>query len=167
VKVLECSSRGDRRFSAFFASLPVDGKQTTIEAAYQGAKRFSGEPPAPDWRANKGRKPDRLVIGRSEVSGQYARAYYDLLWVKYLDSHPELVEEARSYDEFTDMFARPGSVSQADSIRAYVKEGRESIMGRADVRLLLFELRQGGLGARGVRRASQLRFSGREGEHDH
>jgi len=53
---LECSSRGDRRFSAFSARIRQRGNRS-IEALYQAAKIFEDGSTGLSWRAAKGGKP--------------------------------------------------------------------------------------------------------------
>jgi hypothetical protein len=132
-RVLECSTRGDKRFSALVARVRVAGYWATIEEHYQLSKRFKGSPAPTTWREGKGKAPDYLVVVGRHIPESLKRAFYDMLWVKYLDAHPDLVEYAKLFDDYSDCFARPGGVSQADSIRAYVKSGRESITSRWDV----------------------------------
>lgn len=69
------------------------------------------------------------------------RAYYDLLWAKYLQAHPDLVAYAATFDAFHDPFARPRQANQAESIRQYVKAGREAVFERPDVQALVRLLR--------------------------
>ena len=57
---------------------------------------------------------------------------YKMLWVKYLDKHPELVEYASQFDEFNDKFRGKSINCQADVIRAYVK-GNRRILLRTDL----------------------------------
>lgn len=54
--------------------------------------------------------------------------WYKLLWLTYLDEHPELVEYARQFDDFCDSFEKGTVNNQADIIRKYVKEGREKLL---------------------------------------
>lgn len=69
MKILECSSKGDKRFSAFFAYVEIFGKNT------------------------------------------------------------ELVEFAKQYDDFNDIFKGKDTINcQADSIRKYIKQGRDFII---------------------------------------
>lgn len=58
MKTLRCDSQGDKRFSALYAQVVVEGKLDTIENHYQLAKRFEGKPAPTTWRAAKGRRPD-------------------------------------------------------------------------------------------------------------
>ncbi len=126
-QILECSSRGDRRFSALFARIEVFGRRASIEEHYQMSKRFP-EPPR-SWREAKGRRPMHLEINGKTFPTSYLTAWYALLWLLYLDAHPELVEYARKFDDFRDSFARPGRNSQAEMVRLYVKQGRGALLG--------------------------------------
>lgn len=126
-QILECSSRGDRRFSALFARIEVFGRRATIEEHYQMAKCFPWKPLT--WREAKGCRPTHLEIGGKVFPVSYLTAWYALLWLLYLDAHPELVEYARKFDDFSDSFARPGCNSQAEMVRLYVKQGREALLG--------------------------------------
>ena len=67
----EVSSRGDRRFSAFYAKLP---NGTTIEKAYQAAKGTGKGKPAADPNFN------------------YWDSYLSL-WRAWADANPNLLEE--------------------------------------------------------------------------
>ncbi len=126
IKVLECSSRGDRRFSALYAQVEVCGRLAAIEEHYQLAKRFPWAPR--HWREAKGLRPTHLEICGKQFPVSYLTAWYALLWVLYLDQHPELVEHARQFDGFRDSYARPGCNSQARMIELYAKHGRESLL---------------------------------------
>lgn len=53
---LECSSKGDKRFSAFSAF--VNGK--SIEAQFQGAKVFEDGSTGLHWREAKGKKATNM-----------------------------------------------------------------------------------------------------------
>lgn len=140
-KVLECSSRGDKRFSALFAQVEVYGIIDTIENHYQLAKRFPWVPKT--WREAKGKKPLYIEIGGQQFPVQYLSQWYACLWLKYLDQHPELVKYARQFDSYHDAFARPGKNSQAEMIRLYVKEGRNAMLSyTAELRALLMQKNQ-------------------------
>lgn len=125
-QILECSSRGDRRFSALYARIEVFGRCATIEEHYQMAKRFPWKPLT--WREAKGRRPTHLEIGGRVFPVSYLTAWYALLWLLYLDAHPELVGHARRFDGFCDSFAGPGRNSQAEMVRLYVKQGRGALL---------------------------------------
>jgi O-acetyl-ADP-ribose deacetylase (regulator of RNase III) len=132
MKTLECSSKGDKRFSAFFAKVEVYGKFDSIENHYQLSKRFigeNGEVIVPkSWKEVKGKTPDFFEVKGIRFPIEYLSQYYKLLWVKYLDNSPSLVKYAAQFDEFTDMFRGNSINCQADVIKQYVKEGRESIL---------------------------------------
>ena len=138
MKILECSSKGDKRFSAFYAYVEVFGRNTNIERHYQSSKKF--------YDANitkaKGLQPDYMEIDGKQIDKKYLTAWYKLLWVKYLDQHKELVDYANEFDDFNDIFKGKKSINcQADVIRQYVKQGRESIMQENDVVELLMILK--------------------------
>lgn len=126
-RVLECSSKGDKRFSSLFARVSVYGRMASIEEHYQLSKSFNGVRPT-NWREFKGKEPTCFVIRGKEFAPNFLGSWYTLLWVKYLDEHPELVEYAKGFDDFTDMFRGKSRNSQAVVIRKYVKEGREACM---------------------------------------
>lgn len=127
MKVLECSSKGDKRFSAFYAKVSVFGKIDSIESHYQSVKyKFDDKKYAKPCR--KGERVDYLIINGKGLHARFLTPYYKLLWVKYLDNNPELVEYAKQFDSFNDMFKGRAINCQADVIREYVKQGREIIM---------------------------------------
>lgn len=123
MKTLECSSRGDKRFSAFHAKVDVFGIVDTIENHYQLCKRFGSFIPK-TWKDAKGKKPTHIVVDGRELDVRFLTPYYKYLWMKYLDQNPELVEYAKQFDNFTDMFRGKSINCQADVIKRYVKEGR-------------------------------------------
>ena len=104
----ECSSRGDKRFSALCARLP-DGR--TIEAHYQcDVKGY--QPGGTDWRLGKGKPP----LDRSK--DMYAE--YRALWLIWANNHkPEMRElfvAAKKHNGvLSDMFAS-GPISQARAL---------------------------------------------------
>ncbi len=102
---LECSSHGDKRFSAFYAR--VNGK--SIEEQYQAAKKFSDGSTGLHWRQAKGKRP---------VNAAECRAFYESLWRQYIAEHPELLEVLKAASGLSDIFARPGSVNQAEVLWA-------------------------------------------------
>ena len=108
--MLECSSRGDKRFSAFYARIKSMGNKS-IEELYQGAKVFED--------GSTGLSP-REAKGKKAVNMEYCAQLYDELWFKYLDENPELVEVLRKYKGYSDMFGRPGCQCQALSIYKYM-----------------------------------------------
>jgi hypothetical protein len=100
---LECSSRGDKRFSAFFAR--VGG--ASIEAMYQAAKIFADGSTGLTWREAKG----RAAINQVEVA-----ALYSYLWNKYIAEHPELLTVLQQASGLSDIFGQPGRCCQATEL---------------------------------------------------
>lgn len=140
--VLECSSAGDRRFSALFARVTLAGQTRTIEEWYQLSKRWEGQPPPTSWRQAKGRRPDYLEILGVRVPVRLMSAWYDFLWFRYFVEHPDLAAYARQFDAFHDRFARSGRQNQAQTIERLVRDPK-GFLRRPDVQELLRLLRQG------------------------
>lgn len=125
---LYCDSRGDRRFSALFAKVTAFGLERPIEAHYQLAKRQTGQDAPTKWTQMKGKKPNYLDIYGHRFEVKRLGAWYALLWVWYLDDHPELVAHAQQFDTFDDRMAGKSVNRQDDMIERYVKRGRESLL---------------------------------------
>lgn len=98
---LECSSKGDIRFSPFYAK--VNGK--SIEEQYQAAKIFEDGSTGLSWQKAKGRKAINL---------EECICLYDKLWRHYIDEHPDLLLVLKQASGLSDMFAQRGSVNQAE-----------------------------------------------------
>lgn len=132
MKILECSSRGDKRFSALWAKVEIFGVTDTIENHYQLSKRFEtlmGVEVPQHWKDAKGKKPSFFEVDGQVFDLKHLDKFYSLMWVKYLDNHPELVRYARQFDDYNDMFKSKNSiVCQADVIRQYIKQGRHTIL---------------------------------------
>lgn len=119
MKILECSTRGDRRFSAFGAYITICGKTDCIENFYQQAKK------AEDGSvAGKGRAFSYFVCPFCglEFPGEEVSNLYKGLWIIYFNNHPELLEYAAGFDDFHDMFKGKSVNCQADVIREMVKD---------------------------------------------
>lgn len=110
----ECSSKGDTRYSALFATLP-DGR--TIEEAYQldvkGHRQFSN-----DWRYGKGKPPLDTT--------KDLWVEYKALWSVWADANPDLMNElaeGASYhgNTLSDMFAST-DISQARALAELLNE---------------------------------------------
>ena len=100
---LECSSRGDSEFSAFYAK--VNGR--SIEEQYQAAKVFEDGSTGLTWRQAKGRRS----INQEEVATLYSK-----LWDQYIEENPYLLERLREASGLSDMFGQPGHVCQATEL---------------------------------------------------
>jgi hypothetical protein len=100
---LECSSKGDKRLSAFYAK--VNG--ATIESQYQAAKQLG------DGRTNlsvneaKGKRP----VNYEEVAKLYSE-----LWDRYIQEHPELLTLIINATGLSDIFGQPNHVCQATEL---------------------------------------------------
>lgn len=107
--ILECSSKGDKRFSAFFARIKKYGN--TIENLYQAHKIFEdghgGLISNLGWREAKGKKA---------VNQEECRKYYSELWDLYFEENPILYRVISNYKGFSDIFGKEGSVCQAIEI---------------------------------------------------
>lgn len=112
----ECSSRGDRRFSAFFALMP-DGR--AIEEHYQcDVKGY--DPGGKNWRLGKG-KPTLRGQSREELWQAYLG-----LWRTYCEANPGLLDElarkcAPAGWVLSDTFAS-SSINQAHALATLLNE---------------------------------------------
>jgi hypothetical protein len=104
---LECSSKGDKRFSAFFARIKSRGNKS-IEEIYQASKIFEDGSTGLHWKLAKGRKD---VVNREEVNSLYSK-----LWDEYIEENPELLEVLVSASGLSDIFGRAGSVCQSTEL---------------------------------------------------
>lgn len=100
---LECSSKGERRLSAFYAR--VNGR--SIEEHYQAAKVFADGSTGLGWRAAKGRR----AVNMSECAALYSR-----LWDQYIAEHPELLALIKKASGLSDMFGQHGHCCQATEL---------------------------------------------------
>lgn len=111
---LECSSRGDKRFSAFHAR--VGGTDRSIEEIYQGSKVLEDGSTNHNWRTAKGKKAR---------NARECAILYSKLWDKYIEENPELLEVLGRASGLSDIFGQPGHCCQATElwrIRAAYKE---------------------------------------------
>lgn len=99
---LECSSKGDPRFSAYCAR--VNGK--SIEQQFQEAKVFE-DGTTGIWRGAKGRK----AVNQAEVA-----QLYSALWNQYIAERPHLLKVLQQASGLSDMFGQPGHVCQATEL---------------------------------------------------
>ena len=103
---LECSSKGDKRFSAFYAKI-LPGDCMSIEDIYQAAKVFEDGSTKLSWRDAKGRKC---------VNQEYVKKLYSHLWDRYFIENPHLLEVIKQFNGFSDMFGQKGHCCQAEEI---------------------------------------------------
>ena len=104
---LECSTKGDKRFSAFCAFVSYNGKLMSIEAHYQAAKVFEDGSTGLDWRHAKGKK----AINMDEV-----RMLYSHLWDLYILQHLELWTVLANASGVSDVFGKPNHQCQATEL---------------------------------------------------
>ena len=100
---LECSTRGDKRFSAFYAR--ING--VSIEESYQSAKVFEDGSTGLTWRQAKGRR----AINQDTLA-----TLYSLLWDKYIAENPDLLKVLLAASGLSDMFGQSGHVCQATEL---------------------------------------------------
>lgn len=103
---LECSSYGDKRFSAFYARIKRFNNRS-IEEIYQASKIFPDGSRGLSIKEVKGKK----AINMNEVA-----ILYDRLWWIYLKENPELIEVLKKYNGYSDVFGKEGCQCQAKSI---------------------------------------------------
>lgn len=103
---LECSSKGDKRFSAFYARLKSMGNQS-IEELYQAFKIMEDGSTGLTWKEAKGRKA---------INQEDACIYYSHLWDEYLDENPGFMKELKQYGGFSDVFGQKGHCCQAEEL---------------------------------------------------
>ena len=108
---LECSSRGDRRFSAFYARLPHRGNQT-IEAIYQAAKIFYN----PATGGTLTGRTIRGAKGKRAINQEEVATLYSQLWDEYMAAHPELLPVLQAASGLSDVFGQPGHCCQATEL---------------------------------------------------
>lgn len=102
---LECSSKGDPRFSAFFAY--IKARRNVIEALYQAFKVFEDGSTGLHWRQAKGRK----AVNKAE-----AAAFYSQLWDEYMAENPGLYAVLDAASGLSDRFGQPGHCCQATEL---------------------------------------------------
>ncbi|EHP94754.1 hypothetical protein [Methylorubrum extorquens] len=103
---LECSSRGDQRFSAFSARLRSQGGRS-IEEIYQAAKVFEDGSTGLGWRDAKGKR----AVNMPEV-----RRLYSNLWDAYIEENPELLAIIQVQSGLSDVFGQQGNACQATEL---------------------------------------------------
>lgn len=103
---LECSSRGDKRFSAFYARIPSIGNRT-IEEIYQAAKVFEDGRTGLSWREAKGKRA---------VNAAECQKLYSKLWDLYIEANAPLREPLVKATGLSDMFGQEGHACQATEL---------------------------------------------------
>lgn len=120
-KILYCDSRGDKRFSALYAKVNLNGVIDSIENHYQNCKRDElGNIPG------KGKPVSYMVYKGKKLPASKLSDFYKYLWKLYFIENPDLLEYASKFDEFIDRFKGKAINCQADVIKELVKEGVNS-----------------------------------------
>lgn len=117
---LECSSRGDKRFSAFAARIRARGN-ASIETLYQSAKIFADGATGLGWREAKGRRA---------VNAKECAALYATLWDEYMAENPDLMPILLDASGVSDMFGQPGHCCQATELWR-IAEAERARLGNA------------------------------------
>ena len=99
---LECSTKGDKRFSAFCARIRSRGRKS-IEVIYQAAKIFSDGKTNLSWREAKGKRP---------VNIEEVKTLYSKLWDKYIAENPHLLCMLKRSTGLSDIFGQEGCQCQ-------------------------------------------------------
>lgn len=105
---LECSTKGDRRFSPFCA-YPSCLRGFSIEQAYHACKVFNDGTTGLDWKSAKQKKRD----GYSVVNQDECNRMYSMLWDEYIKENPQLLVVLKLQSGLSDMFGQPGGPCQA------------------------------------------------------
>lgn len=100
---LECSSKGVKALSAFYAT--VDNE--SIETLYQRYKVFEDGSTGLSWREAKGKKV---------VNQEACRVYYSQLWDRYIAENYELLELIQEASGLSDIFGQEGHACQATEL---------------------------------------------------
>lgn len=116
---LECSSKGDKRFSAFYARIEMNGIIDSIEGHYQRFKVFEDGSTGLYWRQAKG----RVAVNQGK-----ARKYYAILWDRYFKKNPQLEGVITGYNGFSDIYGQEGHACQAEEVYRIWLSLKESIV---------------------------------------
>jgi hypothetical protein len=110
--ILECSSKGDKRFSAFFARIRFR-QNKSIEELYQARKLFEGNVSGLSIQEAKGKKP---------INIEDCRRFYSMLWDDYFNENPQLLSVIAGYGGFSDIFGKSGHACQAEEVYRIARE---------------------------------------------
>ena len=103
---LECSSKGDKRFSAFYARIEARNAKS-IETIYQAAKIFADGSTGLTWQQAKGRR----AVNQEEITKLYSK-----LWDEYIEENPHLLVILKNSSGLSDMFGKNGHCCQATEL---------------------------------------------------
>jgi hypothetical protein len=103
---LECSSRGDKRFSAYYARIRARGNRS-IEEIYQAAKVFKDGATGLPIDEARGLRP----VNAAEV-----HLLYGQLWDEYISENIGLLIPLLQASGLSDKFGKPGHCCQATEL---------------------------------------------------
>lgn len=103
---LECSSRGDKRFSAYFACIRRRGGKS-IETIYQAAKVFKDGSTGLPIDEARGLRP---------VNAVEVQLLYGQLWDEYISENIGLLIPLLQASGLSDKFGKPGHCCQATEL---------------------------------------------------
>lgn len=122
MKVLQCHSKGDKRFSAMYAKITIDKKTDTIENFYQNSKRDK------DGKSVKKGQPVAFMEFRGvKLPSYFLSDFYDLLWIQYFIENKDLYDYARTFDDYKDIFKGSSINNQENTIRKICKFGIKKV----------------------------------------
>lgn len=109
---LECSTKGDKRFSALVAR--PNGDAMTIEERYQAYKVFG-----------RGITDVKVSIARGQEpkNQKDCSRLYHCLWEMYLITHPRYYQDLFQWNGYSDTFGIDGHACQATTIHFLVEQG--------------------------------------------
>ena len=115
---LECSSKGFKPFSAFYARIKARDNKT-IEEIFQAAKVFeNGETGL----------PINLAKGKKPINIDECVKLYSQLWDEYIEEHPMYITELKRWSGLSDCFGQPGHCCQATELwrikQKYLHQGK-------------------------------------------
>lgn len=105
---LECSTKGDTRFSPFYAK-PSCLNGFSIEEVYHAMKIFDDGSTGLSWREAKlAREVGHEVVNQDECNMMYSYA-----WDEYIRENPELLEVLKQASGLSDIFGKEPGPCQA------------------------------------------------------
>lgn len=104
---LECSTKGDRRFSPFYARLSC-AVNLSIEEAYHAFKIFDDGSKGLSWKEAK----EKQKAGFKIVNYQECCEFYSKLWDLYILENPHLLDVLKLQSGLSDIFGKEGACCQ-------------------------------------------------------
>lgn len=114
---LECSTKGDKRFSPFCARVESRGGKT-IESLYQAAKLLPNGVSGLSWQQAKGKR----CVNQAEVA-----KLYTVLWDEYMSENPQLLDVLCAQTGLSDIFGKEGTPCQVTELW---RIRNEALLGR-------------------------------------